>query len=213
MDKSSTKYVAIVAVVLLLAVGIYAFSKGASDFTGRVVGVAGSKNSLELNSQESQATTSSSLKPVVEAKEQPELILNILNLRKATINKNLIETAKYYSEIDNVLRDSSIANSWSVVADCSYDFCEDTKYLELIDAVVLSDLNSGKNKKTSSLIETYYLWNSKNEALFSKSLTQTNSLLSSENKDVVSAWNELVECNGCSNMGDITLKIITRLYE
>lgn len=210
MDEAKhnyAKYIPVVAVVLLLGIGIFAFVKGIPGITGYAVKEGSSQQNPSLDTNNDGKTTQLSKESFSES-AQSDLINNIISLRTATNNDDLVEIASYYSKIDDVLRDSSIANSWSDVADCSYNSCEEKKYLDLIDAVVSLNLDSDKNDKIHSLIETYYLWNSKNEALFSKSLTRTNGLFLDEDADVKNAWSEMISCNGCSDMTDDAMNVI-----
>jgi len=211
MEKLSTKYIPIVAVVLILGLGIFAIVKGVPGITGYAVKEGATpQNSVALDANNDGKTTIFS-KEAFTTGEQSDLINNVLKLRESTKNNNLVEIASYYSKIDDVLRDSAIANSWSEVADCSYDSCDEKKYVDLIDYIVSLNLDDSKNEKIHSLIETYYLWNSKNEALFSKSLTQTNSLFSDEKEDVASAWQDTITCNGCKDMTDKVVVVISLL--
>lgn len=208
--KNYKKIIIVSSIFLLLLFGsVLAFSTLRSP-TARVID-SPSNLPQEINFQEE---TEEGLElPLIinsyDVSEKNEIINNILSLRDVTRNQDIISIAKYYSKLEDVFREGEHEKSWRRVADCSYSSCVESYYLDLIYNMLLSEQ---RNQEITQLIETVYLWSGKNEALFSESLTKTNDLLLQDSSDIVSAWQEIVDCNGCNNKEELTIALIATKF-
>ena len=162
--------------------------------------ISNSENKEIKKTDETQTTKS---EPIT--KEQ-NLINTILKLRKASNTNNLVETAEHYNQINTELKGTDLSNRWNDIAACVYEKCEDEKYIALIDSVASKELQNEKNLKIHNLIQTYYLWNGKNEELFSESLTKSNQELN--NGETEQLWKKIIECDGCEKAGELVLQTI-----
>lgn len=172
-------------VVFVLAGSVYALSS--DGFTG----MATATSNQELINEEVVIQEEVSIQ--VEEKGN-ELISRILDLRKSTLDKNLIQIARNYDYLDKELSPTSHVGIWRIVADCSYNTCDDKTYLNLINSIALTS-NTNKDKLISQSIRTAYLWEGRNEALFSESLTSLDEEIRLLDDETTRAWDKYLACN------------------
>lgn len=144
-----------------------------------------------------------------------ETISNLIELKIVSKNKDTLRIAELVTLINRYIEensDNNLLNNWQRnIVGCVYaGSCADTAYLQLIDAVVLTDLSNKNNLLVHSIIETTNLWNNQNLVLFSDSLAQTNRLVKEySNANVKDQWNALVACNAqCSDYSDKLFALI-----
>jgi hypothetical protein len=171
--------------VFVLAGSVFALSS--DGFTGMA---SASTTELEVLNQEPQ--------PVIQEEVEPEqgnnLIQLVLTLRKSTNDNNLIQIARNYDALDKTLTPTQHVGLWRIVADCSYNSCDDKAYLNLINSIALSS-NTNKDKLISQSIRTAYLWEGRNEALFSESLTVIDDSIRKLDENIISSWDKYLNCN------------------
>lgn len=192
--KKSKKALIIFYVLLLVLVlgSVYALSSG--NITGFVTA---SQDVLEEEVVEQQSN------------EADDLIEKIIFLRQSTNSNSLLDTAKTYNVLDKQLSQTTHSGLWRVVADCSYDVCEDKTYLNLINSIALSS-DSKKHEVIAKTINTAYLWESRNEALFSESLAITDDEIRTNFEDKVVHWENYLNCN-CPSQYDALFNLIQEL--
>lgn len=146
---------------------------------------------------------------IYENDEITDLIHKIIFLRQSTKSNSLLDIAKTYNFLDQELAQTTYSGLWRVVADCSYDVCEDKSYLNLIHSITLS--STSKNYELiANIINTAYLWQSRNEALFSESLTITDNIIRNDFEQKLSCWEDYLDCN-CPGEFDILFILISEL--
>ncbi|MCF7865848.1 hypothetical protein K9M18_00230 [Candidatus Woesearchaeota archaeon] len=163
---------------------------------------------IKKDSQNAIITEQNNENTIPLTKEQ-NLINLILKLRESSNKKDIIQIAEYYNEINLQLKGTEVSNKWNEITACVYETCEDEKYTALIDSVASKELTNEKNQKIHNLIQTYYLWNGKNEELFSESLTQTNKQLNTGNTKEL--WEKIISCNGCEKLPELILQTTQKI--
>lgn len=128
------------------------------------------------------------------------MISDILDLREASSNQDIVLTARYITVINegvDELNVPEITYAWNDVLNCVYESCSNQIYISLIDQIVTKDLVKDKNKAIHSLVSTYSYWKGKTIIQFSESLSTTDEAIQKlSNSDVNSKWKELLKCNG-----------------
>ena len=146
-----------------------------------------------------------------------EIILDILELKQASEDKDIILIADLFTKLDNKFEEISdpiIISSWVQITNCVYDFnCADKIYIDLIDDVSVNYYN--QDNVIHKIIETTNLWNGKHTTSFSKKLTQTNTIISVyNNQQIKDKWQKLIDCNGeCSSFNSYILDLIELIVE
>ena len=139
------------------------------------------------------------------------LLNNILALRTASNNKQIVEVAGLVSEVDKSVEKLNVAEvnyAWNEVLGCVYENCGDSAYVNLIDQIATKDLKAPTNELLHSLIATYGYWNGKTIVEFSESLSKTDELIKKlKDSNAVAAWESLVECNGACE--DFSARLFT----
>lgn len=184
--KSKKSLIVFYALLLVVVLGsVYALSSG--TITGMVVASDNSsKITDEVGLQEQTF--------IQENDETTDLIHKILFLRQSTNSNSLLDIAKTYNFLDQELTQTTHSGLWRIVADCSYDVCEDKSYLNLIHSITLTS-NSKNHELIAKTINTAYLWQSRNEALFSESLTTTDNIIRNDFEQKLSYWEDYLDCN------------------
>lgn len=211
MNKLPRKSILLFSLLLLfVGVSAYLLLNDRVNITGRATDIPFNNVSEEhdvpsgIDDAKIQVTIASE---TVSAYEN-ELIRTILLLRQASKNEDVVKIAKKYILLEDNLSDTIHNNVWRKVSNCVYIKCEETNYIDLIQSIVSHDLSIDANKKIHYLINTIYLWRGQNEALFSRSLTITNELFEEEPKKTKDAWEEIISCNGCSQIHEKTISLI-----
>jgi len=146
-----------------------------------------------------------------------EIILDILKIKQASEDKDIILIADLFTKLDTKFEEISdpiIISSWVEITNCVYDSnCADKIYIDLIDDVSVKYYN--ENNVIHKLIETTNLWNGKHTTLFSKKLTQTNTIISAyNNQQIGDKWQDLIDCNGeCNSFNSYILDLIELIVE
>lgn len=138
---------------------------------------------------------------------------SVIALSMKSASDDLVGVASSVRDLDlyikNLGRDE-VTVPWQRLLSCVYDGCTGKDFVNLIDALVVTDLDDLRNKAIHSLIETYNYWDGRNIVLFSKSLPQTNELIvSGFNTDIIAKWNEVIKCNGkCNDFNALVYQLI-----
>jgi hypothetical protein len=213
--KKSSKGVKTFLVVALVVVILGALSflvlRGALNPTGSAVAdIDKSQKTVKV------ADASKGVEGTVVEKylaEPADVIKNVLDLRGYSNAANTIKIAETLSWLNREIENYDIAEmkvSWQGIVGCAYQKCADSVYLSMIDTMSIKSIAKGNNDAIHSLIETYNLWNGKNQIYFSESLSRTNGLLTAlKSSQVDNAWQELVACNGvCPEFAEKTFGLI-----
>ena len=193
--KVKKKYPKWVYLIFLLAIVGGVFALGNTTMTGFTVGSSPSTALEEVNSSYDE------LEINAESLNSYDLdwkIGTILNLRKATLNNNLREIARNYDALNIELENSGL---WRIVADCSYNACNDKDYLNLMQSIVVGS-EDVLERSINSVIKTTLLWEGRNEALFSQELTRTDNLIN-ENFERLNSWEDYLDCNCPGNYSKV----------
>ena len=193
-NSSSSKKFALLLLIGSLAMLGLAYNFMSPTITGMVTGADQNLNS------------NSNINSNIENSLDVSIENNILALRKASISGEIEQIAKLYTILDEEIPSSSRSN-WRVVANCVYSSCEDINFLRLMKAVV-NDKDDDNSYLIYNVIETNELWNARNEAVFSRYLTTTSNLVSQRNEPIRNKWTQIVNCNGCDDLDDLTFEFI-----
>ncbi|MFH0978127.1 MAG: hypothetical protein V1837_02375 [Candidatus Woesearchaeota archaeon] len=193
---------AILIIAVLAALSFVYFKQG-GKITGNVI-------------QETKTATVQNTQAQVAEKhlaEPSELIAYILDLRDYSNSGDIVKIADSVSWLNQEVENYDAAEikvGWQAIVGCAYQKCSDADYLSMIDAISIKQIAKNNNGLIHSLIETFNLWNGKNQVYFSDSLSTTNALITGlKNASVTAAWNNLVTCNGiCETFSSQTLGLI-----
>lgn len=214
--KSSGMKTFWIVLLILVIAGALAFFyfKGGFGPTGGAVAET-SKQPVSKAAGAGAATT-----PVLEKHlaESTDVIENTLLLRQYSNEAATVKTAETVSWLNKEVENYDVAElrvAWQTIVGCVYQKCADNVYFSMIDAISMKLIARNNNEVIHSLIETFNLWNGKNQIYFSDSLAKTNSLIVSlKNQAVNNAWDDLVRCNGqCTEFSSKTLGLIKLINE
>jgi len=207
--KKKSRAGLIVAILLVLAVASVLIFWGPRGLTGNTV----TDTPNEQVKTKAAVSTESAQVSEKQLANPSEVIQNVLSLRENSNSGDTIKTAQMVSWLNNEVENIDAAEvkvAWQTVVGCAYQKCSDSTYLSMIDAMSIKTITKGNNDVIHSLIETYQLWNGKNQIYFSDSLSRTNALITALNNQAVNnAWQTLVTCNGvCETFSSQTLDLI-----
>ena len=183
------------------------------DGTVTSEGVAGDANGNSAGTAANGAAATSTATTIT---SKAGALSSIIELREYNKVKKTIEIARmvtdisgYVDKVDN----SQITNPWQTIISCAYEGCDDSSFVNMIDAIATTDMSATKNQAIHSLIETYNYWDGRNTVLFSGSITKTNKLiLTNFGGSVIGKWNEMITCNGkCDNFKNNLFELIEML--
>jgi hypothetical protein len=198
------------ALVTLLIIGLVAAGAGLYSL-GKNAGLSGSITGMQV--KEEQKNEDNNL-PKVTTIEPANLINQIILLRKASNEKNIVETASLVSDINKEVQatgNPSLNSDWGTVAGCVYDNCIDDKYISMIKSATL-DSGNANLVIINQAITTYNLWNGKNLIQFSDALSTTDKSIQGLGDNVKAKWKEIIECNGqCADFSGLVIGLIDEI--
>lgn len=201
-QKSKPNYLLIGIIALIIILGT-TYALTSPSITGKVT-------NAEQNIQTQEKNQNEEMQKTQEEPQQIMLIKELLMLKEASDQKKLIDIAKHYNKISEELKKPATINQWNEITDCVYQKCEEQKYISLIDTIASQNLQEQKNQEIHNLIQTYKLWNGKNQDQFSQALETTDTQLN-QNEATKQTWQELINCNGCKTMTTKTIQLIQQI--